>query len=453
MSAVSSLIVLLLSSAPVTVKFDGTLGQALKEIADQGQLNVMISGDLDETVSVRLNKVSPEDALNSVAKVYGLEVKKEGALLVLRRKGGVAAPLTISHGVIPPTPPTPPRLPALDPLTAANETPEEIEARADASEAQADALRERLDALEEARQAKNDALESLADAQQGVAEASEELRKNRVSQGGEVVVEENETVDTAVAYGGPVTIKKNGHVQGDAVAFGGNVVLEDNAVVQGDAVSFGGEVIRGRHAVVHGEVVSMGASSIGSAVAKNALRTQRAVDSVEEHESAFGSRVAWFLVNFALLFGLGFLLALLVPERMKLLDDNIRRDPVANGVVGLVGAVMAIPVTVFLCVTILGIPVALLMWMGIALAVPVSTVLVANVIGSKLPTGKVRKTQAVALGLGVLLILALKAIPYIGFLVVTPALLVAFGALLRTRLGTGPRSGLPSVDMSSAATV
>jgi hypothetical protein len=61
-----------------------------------------------------------------------------------------------------------------------------------------------------------------------------------------------------------------------------------------------------------------------------------------------------------------------------------------------------------------------------------------------------RKTQAVVLALGLLVLLTVGAIPGIGPLLMTLATLVAFGAVIRTRFGNRPR-GMPEPIMSTSA--
>jgi hypothetical protein len=453
---------LVFTASPVSLQFDGSLKDALKEIAKKGNLNVVVAGDLNQPVQVNLTDIAADEALETVSKIYGLELTHQGKLWVVR--AGQNKP---EHVVVPPAPPAPPTPPA---ATTTNddddaETPAELarQAAEDAAEAardQAEAAREQAEAMREQAKDLAQARRDQEQAARDMAMAHADLERNRVAAGGPVRVEANTKVETAVAYGGPVIVEENAVVDGDAVAFGGDVVLKDNAVINGDAVSFGGSVVRAPSAVVHGESVSMGGAGVGGAFGKGFSRNMLNKAQHEKHDAeasdaspGLGNRVALFLLQFALFFGLGFVLMIFAPGRMKAIEATIRAEPTKNGVAGFFGLLAAIPATLVLVVTLIGIPVAMLMWLGLALFVPVGLAAVANTIGAVLPTGRVRKTQALALALGLLVLMIVAQIPVLGPLVILPAVFVSLGAIIRTRFGQ-PLHGTPVLDsMPHAATL
>ncbi|HEX8826096.1 MAG TPA: polymer-forming cytoskeletal protein, partial [Archangium sp.] len=305
-------------------------------------------------------------------------------------------------------------------------------------------------------------------------EKMKEARRSRsgasdlVARGRSLEVKEGESVDSAVVYGGNLTVKGHvdddavvfggnleitGHVEGDAHAFGGNVVLGPGAVVDGDVSSFGGSVLKQDGAQVEGSIESFGGAHIGRMVAgelkenlrdireqtRNAARAER---DEEKDEERHGSGFAAFLVWFAMLFGTGFLGQLFFPGRMKELGSEIKLQPVKNGLVGLLGALAMLPITVVLTVTLIGIPVMLALWVVAFLTTALGFAAVAGEIGARLPVLRGRKTQAMVLALGLLILLAVGHIPVLGPLVLTMATLVAFGAVIRTRFGHRQR-GMP----------
>jgi hypothetical protein len=465
---------LVLAAQPVSMEFDGTLKDGLKELAQKSGLNLVVIGEFDEKVNLNLPNVSGEEALETIAEAYGLEVTRStraasGKLWVVKRKTAPppqpGLPPGLPPGLSEPVEDRPSKQPLLSPPPGA--TAEQLETAAEAAREEAERIREAAqearetaeEAREQAREAADEAREQAreqaeaakdeARAQMEVAQAKAELARHRVSTGGPVTVEAGSTVENAVAYGGPVVVEENAVVEGDAVAFGGDVVLKKGAVVEGDAVSFGGSVVREDGSQVHGETVSMGGTGIGTAVARNMVKQQEAVRSGEEeaHEASdsAGRGVAGFLLQFAVFFGLGFVLMLFAPQRMKTLEATIRAEPGKNGLAGFLGAVAAVPLTLMLIVTLVGIPVALLMWIAIALFVPVGLAVIANALGTKVPTGRVRKTQALALALGLLLMLLVGRIPVLGPMVMTAAVFVSMGAIIRTRFGQ-PTRGTPQFD-------
>jgi len=221
-------------------------------------------------------------------------------------------------------------------------------------------------------------------------------------------------------------------------------------VVEGDAVSFGGRVIKEGNARVGGEEVSMGSVAFGKSVAGHAVKHAEQEKQVEEHSP--GASVGSFFAGFAVLFGLGFVLMMFAPQRMKQLETSIRREPAKNGIVGFLAMVALLPATVLLVITIIGIPVAMLLWVAMALAVPVGLAVVSNSLGAVIPTGKLRRTQALVLAIGVLMMMIVAQIPVVGPLLFALAATVALGAMVTTRLGQPPRGlAMPDTTFTGSA--
>lgn len=460
-----------LAAGPVSLQYEGPLKDALKEIAQKGGLNVVVAAPLNETVQVNLTDVTAEEALETVAKVYQLDITHEGKMWVIRQ----AAPKTVAPSAAvapvspvippipaPPAPPTPPAVNSADPDAVrehadqireeAERAQEEADAMREAAQEQAEEARERAQELAEAKREEAQAMAEHARAQAEVARAQAEVLKQRVGTGGPVHVEKGTVVDTAVAYGGPVVVEEGAIVEGDAVSFGGDVVLEKDALVRGDAVAFGGSVVKGEGAEVRGDSVNFGGTGLGSAMARGMVKTQRAQNATSSSSDAkasggsvSGNRVAGFLLQFAVLFGLGFLMTMFAPQRMKAIEANIRAEPVKNGLAGFLGLLAAVPATVLLLLTLVGIPVAIVLWPAIAFFIAVGLVAIANRVGTVLPTGRMRKTQALVLAVGTLALMVISLIPVLGKLTVGLAALIGLGAIIRTRFGQQGR-GTPTFD-------
>ena len=468
-----------LTAAPVSMEFDGPLKDGLKQLAQKSGLNLVVIGEFDEHVNLNLPGVKGEEALETIAQAYGLQVTRsgkaaDGKLWVIQRSVA-GLPVVVAL-----------------PADAAREAADRAREAAEQAREKAEVVREKTDAVREASQdakekareaadqaredaqeasetareqaqdaadAERDRLEALKDqgqAQTELSRAEAELERHRVSTGGPVTIEKGSHVDTAVAYGGPVIVEEDAVVDGDAVAFGGDVVLKKGAIVEGDAVSFGGSVVRAEGSVVHGESVSMGGSGIGTAVARNVVKSQRSArvsdaQDADDSRSGFGRGVAGFLLQFAVFFGLGFVLMMFAPQRMKALEATIQAEPGKNSLAGFLGMLATIPLTLMLVVTLVGIPVAMMMWIVLALFVPVGLAVVANAVGAQLPTGNLRKTQALVLAVGLFALLLVGHVPVLGPLVMVEAVFISMGAIIRTRFGQNSRS-TPMLDpMSQAA--
>jgi hypothetical protein len=64
----------------------------------------------------------------------------------------------------------------------------------------------------------------------------------------------------------------------------------------------------------------------------------------------------------------------------------------------------------------------------------------AVLIGERFPTRNPRRSQVATLAVGVLALLAIDLVPWLGFLVLWAMSILAFGAVLRTRFGSGPEN-------------
>ncbi|MFP2899258.1 HEAT repeat domain-containing protein [Corallococcus sp. 4LFB] len=287
-----------------------------------------------------------------------------------------------------------------------------------------------------------------------------------VARGQTLEVKEGESVESAVSYGGNLIVKGtveddavafggnleiHGHVEGDAHAFGGNVILGPDARIDGDVSAFGGRVEKAPGARVEGSLESFGGAGLGRMVAGEIKRGMQDVqnhdgpsddsDGDDDHDS--GGGLASFILQFALLFGLGFLGQMFFPARMKELGDEIRANPRRNAFVGFVGALALIPLTVVLCVTLVGIPVAFALLVASMVGTALGYAAIASELGTRLPVLRGRKTQAVVLALGLGLILLVSHIPVLGFLLNLFLIPLAFGSVIRTRFGYRGGRGMP----------
>ncbi|WP_338873947.1 hypothetical protein [Myxococcus stipitatus] len=463
------------ASKSIDVSFRGSLRDALKTIADKGGLNLVVTGQLDVPAEVHLRGVTAEQALRTVSRAYSLRMENDGAIITLRpmtpqevnaQAQGLPSQESPAATPAPPAAPATPAPPAPpEPPKSASDTGESVDAL----------VNEALNGVD---------LESMSEVREQIREklnqTRDELQRSRRSGGRNVVargqsleVKEGQFVQSAVVYGGNLVVKGSvendavafggnliihGHVSGDAHAFGGNVILKNGASVEGDVSSFGGNVEREDGSQVEGGINTFGGANIGSILKdelknglKDGLKDARKPHSKHNNHSPNDNEdndneggLASLILTFAVLFGLGFLGQMFVPNRMKLLGDEIRARPLQSGLTGFFGVLAMIPLTVVLCITIIGIPAAILLWMAAPLAVALGFAAVASELGARLPVMRGRKTQAVVLALGLFVMLVVGAIPVLGVIFSSLVALVALGAVIRTRFGYRPRgTGIP----------
>ncbi|HSP80063.1 MAG TPA: hypothetical protein VLQ93_16150 [Myxococcaceae bacterium] len=427
----------------VSIQSRGSLRDVLQEIAREGGLNVVVTGDLDTPAEVYLQNVRPEQALRTVARAYSLHLEEDGGIYTLRpltrQEKALEMAAKLSEARTQPSAPALPVPPAPAVAPAPPLPPEVVQQVAEAA-MDTDEVKERV----------RERMKKVRRSSRG--------SRDVVARGRSHEVKEGELVDNAVVYGGNLTVngaveedavvfggnlEVNGRVEGDAHAFGGDVVLGPNAAVEGDVSAFGGSVLKQDGARVEGSTESFGGANIGKLVAgelKEGLKETKSARAERRERS--GNGFAAFLVWFAVLFGLGFLGQMFFPARMKELSAEIRAQPVKSGLVGLLGALAMIPITVVLTVTLIGIPVVLALWVVAWLTTALGFAALASEIGLRLPVMRGRKTQAMVLALGLLVLLVVGHIPVVGPLALTLATMMAFGAVIRTRFGYRPK-GMP----------
>jgi len=442
----------------INVGFRGSLRDALKRIAEDGGINVVATGDLDTSVEVHLKGVTAEQALRTIARTYSLRLDQDGSIFTLRPMTAAekeAAPSSVAASTPAPAPeaapagvPPMPAMPPIPPMGIAPPAPPAPPALSESSEDEVDPseIRDRVRREVRKTQRRNKG------------------ERDVVARGHSLEVKENDSVHNAVVYGGNLVVKGHveedavafsgnldvyGTVEGDASAFNGNVILHPGSAVMGDVSAIGGTVVRNDDTHVEGAIESFGGGNVGKVVAgqvkdtlKKEFRKKDADTEEAQEEEERGGGLPWFFIKFAALFGLGFLGQLFFPTRMKELSAELKAQPVKSAMVGFLGAVALVPISLVLMITIIGIPVAAALLLVAALAAVLGFTAVASEIGLRVPIMRGRKTQAVVLALGLLILLTLTSLPVLGWLVAIPASLMGFGAALLTRFGNRLR-GFP----------
>jgi hypothetical protein len=448
----------------IDVSFRGSLRDALKRIAEDGGINVVATGELDTSVEVHLKGVTAQQALRTIARTYSLRLDEDGSIFTLRPMTAAEKETAPTANAAPPMPAPPPGpgpmgVPPMPPMAVTPPTPPTpSELSEEEEEIDSHEIRNRVREEVRKTQRRNRGERDVVARGHSLEVKEEDSVHNAVVYGGNLVVKGHVEED-AVAFSGNVDIF--GTVEGDASAFNGNVTLHPGSAVLGDVSAIGGTVVRNDGAHVEGGIESFGGGNVGKVVAgqvKDTLKKEfrkkevAADDDDDANEDDRGQGLPGFFIKFAALFGLGFLGQLFLPARMKELSATVHAQPIRSGFVGFLGALALIPITLVLSITILGIPVAAALLLLAALAAVLGFTAVASEIGMRVPIMRGRKTQAVVLALGLLILLTLTSLPVLGWLVLIPTALMGFGAAILTRFGHRLR-GIPEPLSRSMADV
>ena len=146
----------------------------------------------------------------------------------------------------------------------------------------------------------------------------------------------------------------------------------------------------------------------------------------------------------ALLFVFGAVLFALATRRMESLELEATSRPMRSFALGVVGLIVASLATVALCVTIVGIPLAIIAVLLGVFAGYAGVCAVLTAVGSALVRHKSDNVY-VHLAVGCALFLVLGSLPYLGGLVTVALLFTSIGVVVATR-GAGmfnPKNGAP----------
>ncbi len=247
---------------------------------------------------------------------------------------------------------------------------------------------------------------------------------NLVRFGGDVSVPANQTVENASAFGGNVTVLPNARVLDTAIAFGGDVILKAGARVDGDAYSFGGKIIQEPGAIIGGEKATFSDrhGMMYGSYARQSFFAQYFFSAIFRICAAVVAAI------------LGLIVLQTSPQFLPDLATKLRQDPGLTALWG-IGAIVAIIFgTVFLAITLIGIPLIPLLSLSAVVTSLVGSLGVALFVGQRIDkNGNQPATQQFLIGLAILTVLAL--IPFLGGLVVFLINLFGLGVILLWKFG------------------
>jgi hypothetical protein len=168
------------------------------------------------------------------------------------------------------------------------------------------------------------------------------------------------------AMGGTVTV--DGTVHGDIAAIGGDVYLNPTARVEGDVVSVGGTVHEQPGAYVSGKTMTVAGGAPGAGFGRR-VRMHRWREGWRDEWDSF--RLVNAFVGLVVATLLTLLVVWLFPSRVRSGTETARRHPATSIGIGALVYALFIPsvialviVVALLCITIIGIPLALAALLG-----------------------------------------------------------------------------------------
>lgn len=279
-----------------------------------------------------------------------------------------------------------------------------------------------------------------AKAPDGPDAAAIEAAEDRTVMGGKLSLGAGEVARNVTVMGGTVDVY--GTVLGDVSVFGGRARLHEGSRVMRDVTATGGTIDVESGARVDGKAVVLGGvvhrhpgALVGGKKGGGDLRVKLATDDAGEPRGLFrraGDAVSGGLTRAALLFVLGTIVLSLLPARAAVLREEVVRRPWRSIALGLLGFLGAGALLAALCVTIVGIPVAILLAPVLFLAVAASLTVVLEFVGG-LTVGHRTESPYARLAAGALALVVVGWLPVVGKLAVSAVVLLAAGTLVATR--------------------
>ncbi len=253
---------------------------------------------------------------------------------------------------------------------------------------------------------------------------------NLIHFGSSITVPEDQTVENAIAFGGNVTVSPNAKVTNTAIAFGGDVILKKGAQVEGDAYSFGGEIQEEPGAIAGGEHATF--SHRYSNRHSMMSGSDRGRSSFFAH---YFFRVIFRMSAAVVATVLGLMILQTSPQFLPTLAKKLRQHAGLAALWGIGAIVSFVFATVFLAITLIGIPLIPLLGLTVVIATIVGSLGVALFVGQCLVRNGNRSLQQQFLW-GMAIVTVLTLVPFFGELIVFLVNLFGLGAILLWKFGT-----------------
>jgi hypothetical protein len=374
--------------------------EAVKRLADKAGWSVVIEAPSSAPIDVHV-KDQPADKVLEILLSDGRYVaKRDGSLISIAKAGETAAtPEAPASASAPPPAPAAP-IPSAEPPPSAAPAPPVAKTKSTSDDEEAN---------ESARASGKDA-------------------DDRVVTGGSTRVEANETVHDLVVMGGSAEVL--GKVTGDVVVMGGSAKVHDGAEVDGDATVLGGSLDIADGAKFHGKVDTLG----GSVHRGHDGNVRLSFGAGRHSRGLMGvlSDIGGAITRTALLFVFGTVLLALGTRRMEAMQGEVAARPMRTFALGIVGSIAFGLAFIAVCVTIIGIPIAVIALLFGVFGTYAGICAALATAGGALAHHRT-KSPYVHLAIGCVLFLLLSSIPWIGGFITALVVFLGIGSLIATR--------------------
>jgi hypothetical protein len=267
--------------------------------------------------------------------------------------------------------------------------------------------------------------------------------------GGVVTLESGSAVKgDVILLGG--TLNANGDISGNINSLGGSLFLGDRTVVHGNLSILGGTLHRSEGAQILGQVINGGIGPFNFSIPRLPIQMNL--------WSGFQPFINLFrtIINVQVLAALAILVVLLWPRPTDRIAQAVGAQPVITGGLGLLTLVVLPALLIILLITIILIPVSILGFLAMGIAILFGWIAVGLEAGKRMAHMFKQDWQpAISAGIGTLVVSLISsfigAIPCIGWIVPFLIGMIGLGGVIITRFGS---QSYPSANpLSGPATI
>jgi len=240
-----------------------------------------------------------------------------------------------------------------------------------------------------------------------------------------------QVVENAIAIGGSAIVQPNGRVTKTAIAIGGDVVLKKGARVDGDTYAIGGKVIQAEGATIGGSNGTFNDQYNGRDNGQGMMGMHRDRNQFLPMYFFHASFRIFSAIVGAIL---GIILLRTAPPFLPNLAAIVRQYPGQSALWGIGAMFTFVALTIFLAITLIGIPLIPLLSLIVSLTSLVGALGISLFIGQQVAKSD-RRSSLQQFSIGLLIVTALALIPFVGGIVVAVVSLLGLGALLTWKLG------------------
>lgn len=261
------------------------------------------------------------------------------------------------------------------------------------------------------------------------AKVEERQGEDRVVTGGSTRIEASDVVHDLVVMGGSAEVL--GTVTGDVTVMGGSVVVKKGARVDGDVSVVGGSFDAEDGSTVKGDVDVIGGKA-RRGDGNVGIRLSRGDDLRPRGFMALASDFGGSVTRMALLFLFGTVLLALATGRMDAMQGEVAARPMRTFALGIVSSLVAAIAFLALCVTLIGIPIAVVALLLGVIGAYAGICATLTTLGAALFHHK-SKSPYVHLAVGCAVFLIASWLPWIGGFITAGVVMFGIGALVATR--------------------